>query len=83
MRERPEPLKSKHAFAVASITSRGRIDGPALKLYFFIVYLYCLNELTRSRYTSKRVEESEKTAVMEAFYLILSKNTANLHIFYV
>ncbi|CUP67775.1 Uncharacterised protein [Segatella copri] len=34
--ERPEPLKSKICFAVFSITSRGSIDGPALKLYFFI-----------------------------------------------
>ena len=31
-----EPLKSRTACAVFSITSRGKIDGPALKLCFFI-----------------------------------------------
>jgi hypothetical protein len=34
--ERPVPSKSIIAFAAASSTTSGRIEGPALKLYFFI-----------------------------------------------
>ena len=35
--DKPLPLKSKICFAVFSMTSRGSIEGPALKLYFFIM----------------------------------------------
>lgn len=37
-RERPEPLKSTIAFAAFWMTSSARIEGPALKLCFFIIF---------------------------------------------
>ena len=40
IKERPQLLNSRHASAVALITSLGNIDGPALKLYFFIIYFF-------------------------------------------
>ena len=46
----PEPLKSKIAFAVSSITSRGRMEGPALKLCFFTVSYTHLDVYKRQVY---------------------------------